>query len=204
VAHRLFRPRFFLLFLVVLLVVSFLARSWWLPAVGYALIHDDGPGKADIAVVLAGDSRGHRIIRAAELVRDGYVPIVLVSGPQGSYGFHESDLAIRYIENRGFPAEWFVALPHEALSTREEAAIILPELRRRNVKRFLLVTSNYHSARARRIFLAAERANGGGPEIRVVAAPDHFFAPDSWWHTRESQKIVFFEWSKTVATAFGM
>jgi uncharacterized SAM-binding protein YcdF (DUF218 family) len=204
VAYRLFRPRLIILFAVALLAAVFLVRSWWLPAVGYALIHDDVPCKADIAVVLAGDSRGHRIIRAAELVRDGYVPIVLVSGPEGSCGFHESDLAIRYIENRGFPAEWFVALPHKALSTREEAAVILPELRRRNVKRFLLVTSNYHSARARRIFLSTERAQGGGPEIRVVAAPDHFFGPDSWWRQRESQKIVFFEWSKTVATVFGL
>jgi len=67
-----------------------------------------------------------------------------------------------------------------------------------------LVTSDYHSARARRIFLAAERASGGGPQMRTVAAPDEFFRPDSWWRNRQSQKMVFMEWSKTVATAFGL
>jgi len=65
------------------------------------------------------------------------------------------------------------------------------------------VTSDYHSARARRLFLAAERASGGGPQMRTVAAPDEFFHPDNWWRDRQGQKIAFFEWSKTVATVFG-
>ena len=202
-ALRFFRLRFFL-FTAALLVLLFLTRSWWLPGFGYALIHDEGPAKADIAVVLAGDSYGHRILKAAELVRAGYVPIVLVSGPAGAYGHHESDLAIPFAVSHGFPAEWFIDFPHQALSTREEVATILPELRRRNVKIFLLVTSDYHTARARRIFLAEERASGGGPQIRTVAAPDEFFRADSWWRNRESQKTVFFEWSKTVATVFGL
>jgi hypothetical protein len=127
----------------------------------------------------------------------------LVSGPAGAYGLHECDLAIPFAVRQGFPAEWFVAFPNQAHSTREEAAGILKELQRRNVKSFLLVTSDYHSARARRIFLAAERASGIGPQIRTVASPDEFFAPDSWWRNREGQKVAFLEWSKTIATVFG-
>jgi hypothetical protein len=71
------------------------------------------------------------------------------------------------------------------------------------VKSFLLVTSDYHTARARRIFLAAERTSGFVPQIRTVASRDEFFTPDSWWRNRESQKTAFFEWTKTVATVFG-
>jgi uncharacterized SAM-binding protein YcdF (DUF218 family) len=203
VAVRLFRFRF-LLFAVALVVVVYLARSWWLSGLGYALVRDEGPVKADIAVVLAGDSYGHRIVKGGELVRAGYVPAVLVSGPAGAYGLHESDLAIPFAVRAGFPAEWFIAFPHQALSTSEEAVAVLGELRRRNVHRFLLVTSNYHTARARRIFLAAERASGGGPEMRTVGAPDEFFQPNSWWRNREARKTAFFEWSKTIATVFGL
>jgi uncharacterized SAM-binding protein YcdF (DUF218 family) len=202
------RPDFFRLKLwaacLVLAAVAILSRSLWLPALGYALVHDDGPAKADIAVVLAGDFTGHRIEKAAELIREGYVPAALISGPPGFYGGHESDYAIAYAVRRGFPAQWFIALPHSALSTREEARVVLAELRRRNLRSFLLVTSDYHSARARRIFLAAERAMGGGPAMRTVTAPDEYFHPDSWWRSREGQKTVFFEWSKTVATALGI
>ena len=202
------RPRSFRLKLLgaclLLAGAAILSRSLWLPALGYALVHDDGPAKADIAVVLAGDQLGHRIKKAAELVREGYVPAALISGPPGFYGGHESDYAIAYAVRQGFPAEWFIALPHSALSTQEESRVVLAELRRRNVRSFLLVTSDYHSARARRIFLAAERAMGGGPAMRTVAAPDQFFRPDSWWRNREGQKTAFFEWSKTVATALGI
>jgi uncharacterized SAM-binding protein YcdF (DUF218 family) len=202
------RPGFFRLKLLaaclVLAAAAILGRSLWLPVLGYALVHDDGPAKADIAVVLAGDYEGHRIEKAAELIREGYVPAALISGPPGFYGGHESDYAIAYAVRQGFPAEWFIALPHSALSTREEARVVLADLRRRNVRSFLLVTSDYHSARARRIFLAAERAMGGGPAMRTVAAPDEFFRPDSWWRNREGQKALFFEWSKTVASVLGM
>jgi uncharacterized SAM-binding protein YcdF (DUF218 family) len=202
VALRLFRPRF-LLFALVLLLVLFLTRTWWLSAAGYALIHDEGPAKADIAVVLGGDEYGHRIIRAGELVREGYVPAVLVSGPPGYYGLHESELAIPFAVNHGFPAEYFIPFPNDALYTKTEARAILGELRRRGVKSFLLVTSTYHSARARRIYLAMERTLGGGPDMRTVATSDEFFRPDSWWRTRAGQKVAFMEWSKTVATIFG-
>ena len=193
-----------LLAMAVLAVLIFLTRSWWLAGLGYALIHNDAPEKADIAVVLAGDSYGHRIVKGGEMVRAGYVPVVLVSGPATAYGLHESDLAIPFAVRQGFPAESFVAFPNHVLSTREEAAAILGELRRRNVKSFLLVTSDYHTARARRLFLATERASGGGPPFRTIAAPDEFFHPGTWWETREGQKIAFLEWSKTVATVFGL
>jgi uncharacterized SAM-binding protein YcdF (DUF218 family) len=189
---------------LLLAIAAILSRSLWLPALGYALIHDDGPAKADIAVVLAGDYLGHRLEKAIELIRQGYVPAALISGPSGFYGLHESDYAIAWAVRQGFPAQWFIALPNSALSTREEARVVLAELRRRNVRSFLLVTSDYHTARARRIYLAAGRAMAAAPAMRTVAAPDEHFRPDSWWRSREGQKTVFFEWSKTVATALGM
>jgi uncharacterized SAM-binding protein YcdF (DUF218 family) len=201
VKRRAFR---FSILILVLAVAGFATRDVWLAAMGGALVHEDGPGKAEIAVVLAGDFTGQRLITSAELVRQGYVPRVLVSGPPGFYGVNESDAAIRFGTAKGYPAEWFVALPHSALSTRDEAAAVLTALRQRHIHSFLLVTSNYHSARARRIFLAAERRMGGGPEMRVVVAPNESFTPTGWWHTREGQKTTFMEWIKTVTGAFGI
>lgn len=184
-------------------LAAFLARASWLPWLASPLIHDDGPAKADAAVVLAGDMSGSRILKAATLVRDGYVPYVLVSGPS-MFDTHESEMAIAYAVREGFPAEWFVPVPHDGRSTKEEARAILPELRRRKVRCFLLVSSDYHTARAGRIFRAALRAESGGPEMRVVAAPDKYFHRESWWRNREAQKIVFDEYVKSVAAALGM
>ena len=76
-----------------------------------------------------------------------------------------------------------MAIPHSgsfrsadpAHNTKEEADYVLRELRRRNVHSFLLVTSDYHSGRARRIYLATERAMGYAPQFRTIASRDEFF-----------------------------
>ncbi len=202
-SSRSFRFGLWLGFPLTFCLLLAVTHAWWLTAIGRFLIHEDGPEKAEIAVVLAGDFRGNRIMKGAELVREGYVPAVLVSGPSAMYGHYESDLAIPYAVSRGARPEWFIALPNDALSTREEAAAVLAELRRRNIHNFLLVTSTYHSGRAARIYQAAERAAGGGPTFHTVTAEDPYFRPNSWWHTREGLKMVFIECSKTIATAMG-
>jgi len=194
----------FLFILVLLTLVLYAGRGVWLSALGDALIHDEGPAKADVAVVLAGDPWGHRLTKGAELVRQGYVPQVVVSGPPGIYGINEADAAIRWATAKGYPEDWFIPLRHTGLSTREEAVAVLDMLRERKVTSFLLVTSSYHTGRARRIYLSAERQRGGGPAMRTVASNDRFFSAQHWWQNREGQKSVFFEWAKTVATVFGL
>jgi uncharacterized SAM-binding protein YcdF (DUF218 family) len=185
-----------------LIAIVVLTHGVWLGALGAALIHDDGATRADIAVVLAGDQWGNRILKAAELVRDGYVPAVLVSGPP-LYEIPESSLAIELAVRHGYPRTWFIGLPNSALSTRQEARDILSELRRRNVHTFILVTSDYHTARAARIYRATERQMGGA-EVRTVAAPDKYFVSHSWWRSRQGLKTGFMEWSKTLATVVGI
>ena len=205
VAGRSFRFKSALLLFALLLPgVLFLARDVWLGALGSALVHDDGAGRAEIAVVLAGDQWGNRLTKGAEMVQQGYVPRVLLSGPPGYYGTNEADAAIQFATAKGYPAEWFIPLHHTGLSTREEAGAVLDALKQRNIHSFLLVTSNYHTARARRIYLNAERQRGGGPNLRVVASADRFFTADTWWHYREGRKIAFMEWAKTLTSVFGI
>src|SRR5262249_30887701 len=140
---------------------------------------------------------------AADLVREGYVPSVLVSGPV-YFDQHESDAAIEFAIHRGNPAEWFIGLPNNAFSTREEARVVLDELKRREVRSFVLVTSDYHTRRAGRIYSAAIRQMGGGPNMRVVAASDRDFRRDGWWKSRQGMKFFVMEWIKTVASAMGI
>jgi uncharacterized SAM-binding protein YcdF (DUF218 family) len=191
-----------LLALIAVALAAIATHSLWLPIFGYALIRNDGPARADIAVVPAGDYYGHRIEKAGDLVRQGYVPLVLVSGPY-YYGVSEADLAISMAVRAGYPAAWFAAYPNQALATRDEAATILRELKRRDIHQFLLVTSDYHTARAARLYRSAERSDGGGPGFRTVSAPSEHFDPGAWWKDREGQKTVVLEWMKTVATFLG-
>jgi uncharacterized SAM-binding protein YcdF (DUF218 family) len=83
-----------------------------------------------------------------------------------------------------------------ALSTADEAEIIAPELKRLAIRDLLIVTSNYHTKRAGKMF---EDELGFGVNVRTIAAPDLYFRPSDWWKTREGQKVMFLEVSKTVA-----
>lgn len=176
-----------------LLVVVF--HKALLTSLGSYLVRDQAPRKADLAVVLAGDPLGNRIITAGQLVREGYVPKALVSGPAGFYGSYESDLEIRFAEKKGYPASYFEAAPNDSHSTVEEAHAMAPLVRRMGARRVLVVTSNYHTHRAGEIWRAALP----GVEIDTVAAPDPFFSASGWWKNRYGRKIWLEEWEKTLA-----
>jgi uncharacterized SAM-binding protein YcdF (DUF218 family) len=145
--------------------------------------------------VLAGDASGQRILKGAELVRQGYAPRVVVSGPFGGYGHYECDLAIPFAVNAGYPESYFVRFPNQAHSTREEATAAAAELGSLGVHRVLLVTSLYHTRRAGGDF----REAAPGLTFIVVAAPDEHFTKDGWWHDREARKTFAIEWMKTAA-----
>ncbi len=191
-------PSVFILVLLALLVV--VLRTQILSALGAYLVHADPPQKADAALVLAGDGWGNRILKAAQLARDGYVPKVLVSGPDGAYDNYECDLAIPFAVKHGYPASYFVHVEHQGRSTLLEAKAVLIEIRRMGIKRLMVITSDFHTRRSGFIF----RKLAPDLQILVVAAPDENFTPDGWWHNREGQKTFLLEWQKTFANWFGV
>ena len=151
-------------------------------------------------LVLAGDPSGNRIIKAGELVRGGFAPKALVSGPDNQYGLTEDQLAIAFAERKGFPQSYFIGLPNHSRSTEQEAEWIVPELRKLQVHSIDLVTSDTHTRRAGKAY----RKRLGDIALYVVAAPDAEFNPKRWWEERQGRKAIFFEWTKTVATWLGM
>jgi hypothetical protein len=173
--------------------------GWFLPSAGRLLVNDEQPVKAEVAVVLAGDPFGNRILRGAELQRAGFVEKVLVSGAPGLYGFFESDLAVRFVTSKGFPEPAFEALHFDHHSTQEEAHNIALELKRRGIKSALVVTSDYHTMRAGRIW---RYTASPWLEIHMVSSRDRYFHRERWWSDRESGKHVFSEWVKFIAFTF--
>jgi uncharacterized SAM-binding protein YcdF (DUF218 family) len=195
------RRRVVLLAAACVVALVILTHAVWLAALGNFLVSAEAPQQADVALVLAGDYRGNRIITGAELARAGFVKKVLVSGPMESYGVNEAHLAIRYIVSQGYPAEYFEPVILRAFSTDEEARKFRAEFERRGIRSLLLVTSNYHTRRAGSIY---RRIMPRDITVRVIAAPDPYFQPATWWHTREGQKTWFFEATKTIAGWLGL
>lgn len=187
--------------ITLLLIVVLLATSrFWLAALGSFLVQAEAPASSDIIVVLAGDYYGNRILTAGDLVRQGIAPRALVSGPAHFYGHYESDFAIPFAVQMGYPASYFIAFPNDGMSTASEAEAVIRELRKLQVHRVEIVTSNYHTRRAGNAY----RSRARDLEFHVVAAPDAYFTPDAWWKNRDGRKEFLIEWMKTVATWFGM
>jgi len=175
----------------VLLVFS--SRILW--SLGAVFDSGEPPRKADMIVVLGGDARGSRILTAAELAREGYAPKVLVSGAGEFYGHHESDLAIDFAVQHGYPRDVFIPFRHAALSTADEARADIGQLRRLGVRKYLLVTSVYHTARAGRAF----RREGADLEMHPISAPELYWQNGEWWKDREGRKIWLNEAVRTIA-----
>ncbi len=183
-----------------LVFIAVVLHTQILGTLGAYLVQAGPPQKADAALVLAGDGWGYRMLTGAQLARDGFVPKVLVSGPDGAYGNHDCDLAIPFAVKHGYPESYFVHMEHSARSTVAEAEALLPVIRGMGIQRLIIVTSNFHTRRAGTIF----RRLAPDLTILMVAAPDKYFTADGWWHNREGQKTFVMEWEKTVANWIGL
>jgi uncharacterized SAM-binding protein YcdF (DUF218 family) len=181
-------------------ILLLLTYPIWLAALGGYLVHSDPPVRADMIVVLAGDFTGSRVFTAGNLVRQGFAEKALISGPFGVYGLYESDLAIALAVRNGYPASYFLPFPNNSKSTASESEVVISELRRLHVHKIDLVTSNFHTRRAARIF----RGLAPDIEVHVIASPDQYFTPNGWWKEREGRKTFLMEWAKTVGSWLGM
>ena len=181
----------FLIFLVILTFVLYLARYPILRFAGSFWVVDESPQTSDAIVVLSDDDYDAvRASRAADLYRASWAPRIVASGrilrPYASM----AELMQRDLTDRGVPATAVVRFPNRARNTLEEANAVSEFLSTHGWKKIIVVTSNHHTRRARFIY---EHALAPGSELRVVAAPDPDYDPNSWWRTREGVKTFFYE-----------
>jgi uncharacterized SAM-binding protein YcdF (DUF218 family) len=191
------RRRGLLVFLILLITVLALyaGRLTWLPLLGEHLVNSQTPEAAEIVVVLAGDIRGDRVLRAVELVKQGHAPRILVDGAMDIYSTGEAEAATAFALRHDAPREILEPFPIRADSTFEEAKIVDAELVGRGIRKALIVTSNFHTRRALRTF---EAVASGKVKYVMVAAPSPEFQPDRWWYTRAGKRTLLLEYLKTI------
>lgn len=192
--------------LYLLVWVLAVAVLWWqrdalLSRIGTALDVGEAPSKADAALVLAGGWQGERVLKAGELVRQGYVPYVLLSGPHDYYEQPECNYAIPYAVQHGLPAAYFQCAEIAGGGSRTEVAALVGELGRRGVKRVLVVSVDTHMRRLRSLFKEMAPPT---LEIHLVSAPSRAYELKQWHKSREGRKAVLLEWVKVVTSWFGV
>jgi len=174
-----------------LLAVLFAARHPLMRFAGEFWVVDEPAAPSDALIVLGDDNyAADRAFHAAELYREGVAPAVVASGRMLRQNAGIAELMEHDLVSFGVPAGSIVKLSHRAENTREEAAAVAQLVHARNWKRVLIVTSNYHTRRARFIF---ERELPSTVSLRVSAARDSEFDPTRWWESRMGRKLFFNE-----------
>lgn len=159
------------------------------------LLVTDRPEKSDVIVVLAGDSMDQRYNRGMELLRAGYAKHLFLdaSSEYHYFGRKPAEYAAAFLEQDAGDMRAFVSVcPFAENSTVAEARNVGACLAPLHPQKVLLVTSDFHSARALSIF--AHKL----PQYQwsVAAARDPSVFGTSWWRRREWAKTTFEEWLK--------
>ena len=195
-----------------LLVVGGFKTTLFYRLLTHVIVVDDQVEEpADFIYVLNGAYRQRSQV-AARLYQDGRAPRVLLPGTQemapATDHFPESPLSQRIasvIVEMGVPedAVTIVPFPGGVVNTRDEAEALRLQVEREPVRRVIVVTTDYHTGRARRTIKRALR--GLDVEVLMAAAPEESgLAPWNWWETKEGKRIYEGELLKQVAVVFGV
>lgn len=176
----------------VVVVVGIGALLFFLTSGGFLVVNN--PQHADVIVVLAGEAE-KRPARGLELLSQGYAPRMVLDVPAEAefFGQAELDIARSYVQN--LPERDSVSIcPIRGLSTKAESNDVKSCLANSGVHSVLVVTSDYHTRRARSTF---QHAFPGYP-ISVAAATDPIQFGRRWWQNRQWAKLNFDEWLRLV------
>lgn len=149
---------------------------------------------SDCLVVLAGDATGERMRGTIELLKNGYAKkIAFWSGSRE----HSREI-FRQLEKNGVHQEqifWSEEILNED-STYGEALVNISLLKKAQVRSFILVTSDYHTARSGRIYSFLAKKNGMTLCVHPVQSKE--VPLDKWWKNPANRKEVLREWQKKI------
>jgi uncharacterized SAM-binding protein YcdF (DUF218 family) len=193
--------RTFLVFGVIF-VVGIIFSEPLLNSVSQALVYKDPLVKTEAIVVLAG-GMGNRVETAARLYQEGFGEKLFFSGFEMYPGTYTSTLMKNYALELGVPEDKIVAsIPDVEVSTRGESVANLELLNKNHIKKFILVTSAFHTRRSKLMYEDAVLLLGYDIEFLVYPAPDPFVPILGWWKLRTGQKNILYEYIKSIAYYF--
>jgi uncharacterized SAM-binding protein YcdF (DUF218 family) len=195
----------FILLIIIFLLVILFSHQYILEKIGYFLIFEQRPLKADVIVALNGRDT-ERSLAAADLYNNGFANLIVLSKgfePAGdeelrkrvNNGFKNRKIFFQWaIEGMGVPKESFKLIGDGVTSTYDEAKITKQFLETNGYKSILLVTSKWHSKRAYLTFQSV--LNKKEIRIKIIVIPSSYdnFDPGSWWNKEEDAELVFREY----------
>ena len=188
--------------LLTVLVIYFFPH-FFLSRISQALVVEDPLRRVSAIVVLAGSSSGNRVQTASQLFQQGYADYMVFSGFEVYPGMHTHTMMKNYAIQLGVPDQKILTLPAEGeVSTFGEAIANLKILEKNGLNDFILVTSGYHTRRARFVYRKLIAEHDYDMDFIVHPASDPNIPINGWWKTRTGQKGIFYEITKNIYYRF--
>jgi uncharacterized SAM-binding protein YcdF (DUF218 family) len=193
--------------LLLLVVLAYTFRAPILTGVADVLIVNDPLQPADIIFLLNSDYN-IRPFRASELYKQGLAPVVVIARSENTpvvdLGLlpNDTDISIGVMEKLGVPAEKIIVLqiPGGVTSTFDEAAVLRNYVETKHIQKVILVTSAFHTRRAKWIF---DRELSGLPvKLEMAAVPYTSFNQTNWWKNETGLITLNNEYIKLVYYLF--
>jgi uncharacterized SAM-binding protein YcdF (DUF218 family) len=166
--------------------VLYLARHPIFRLIGEAWVVEDNLDRSDAILVLGDDNfYADRATRASQIYRQGLGAVVVASGRRLRPYASIAELIEHDLIERGVPKDKILRVGHDSDSTREEAKTLAQLAKQKKWRSVIVVTSNFHTRRARYIFSCVFPAE---IKIRITGARDGDFDPERWWEKRISVK----------------
>lgn len=182
---------------IAMLVMLVIARAPMLRGVADLVTVEHALTEADFIYLLNGDVHARPFL-AAELYRKGFAPQIVIARSEdrratelGLYP-NDTDAAIEVLLRSGVPESAIVQLnyPSGVTSTWEEGLALKAYLRDHLADTIIVVTSRYHTRRAR--WNLDEAVGGDSVQLLMAGAPDDRFDERFWWKS-EAGLIVYVE-----------
>ncbi len=176
--------------ILVIILLGIIAIFFFRHAGSFLVVNNPEP--ADLIVVLAGGDNDLRYWNGVRLMREGYAPHLMldVFARGHTFGHLDIDLAKELLD-RTTPGQSTLC-PLRESSTYDEARYLEPCLRDSGAKSILVVTSEYHTRRARDIF----QHRLPQYHFSFYAAPDPYYFGTIWWTDRQWAKTTLSEWER--------
>lgn len=195
-----------------IVVVLSIAGVAFLPFAGRYLVYEDPLEKSDAIVILAG-ARVERWLEGVELYRSGWAPRLVISPGRmedaeiqvRSMGIRfpsDAELARDAIVQMKVPESAVETLPGSLDNTAQEAAAVHAMAAARHWQRVIVVTSKYHTRRAR--FAFARELVPANVQVLIRASRYDPAKPDRWWTSRANVRYVGAELEKLLAYKLGL
>lgn len=192
--------------LIVILLSGFLAWIFLAPFLAERLIVEKPLARADAILILGGSATfTERAQKAAELYRKGIAAKILLTDDGGFAGWSRAEqrnpkfveLARAALIEQNVPAGAIEIIAPTVEGTIDEAREFAGLAKAENLKSVLLVTSAYHTRRARWTFTRVLKETGVEIGIASPSPGIQTPMPAYWWFSVKGWKLVAGEYVKT-------